>query len=376
MARTPDVLEVRNFAQIRRARIELGDVTVLVGPQATGKSLVLQLLKWSIDSQDILWRLARYGLHLQTQERFYELYLGEGMGQSWRRTSSVQWRGSPSGVRYRGRIDRPSDKVFYVPAQRALVLAEGWPRPFDLMDERTPVVARLFSDSLFRLLFGTRVGRDLFPVDRFLNPTLVELIADAIFHGGRIALRKRGDATKLELELGRSASGIQFPAWSTGQREFTPLLLALHSVLADKDSSVEWVVLEEPEMGLHPRGIEVAMLLALELVRRGAKLVLSTHSPIVLETIWAIQRLAENKAAPRHVLEVFGVEGRRDLLPLARRALAARFRVFALDYRRGAVESQDISDLDPASPKHAEAFWGGLTELSSRVSDIVTRLSR
>src|SRR3954447_26374670 len=88
VARTPDVLEVRNFAQIRRARIEFGDVTVLVGPQATGKSLILQLLKWSIDSQNILWRLGRYGLDLETRKGFYELYLGEGMAQAWRQASS------------------------------------------------------------------------------------------------------------------------------------------------------------------------------------------------------------------------------------------------------------------------------------------------
>jgi len=40
------VLSVRNFAQISEATVELADLTVLVGPQGTGKSLLLQ---WLID---------------------------------------------------------------------------------------------------------------------------------------------------------------------------------------------------------------------------------------------------------------------------------------------------------------------------------------
>jgi hypothetical protein len=259
-----------------------------------------------------------------------------------------------------------------VPAQRALVLAEGWPLRFELLTERTPVVVRLFSDALHRLLDHEH-GPDLFPTQRHLSPALVEMIDQALFYGARVGLRQSGSASKLELRLGRRADGIQFPAWSTGQREFTPLLLGLYQVLS---TPCRWVVIEEPEMGLHPRGIEVAMLLVLELVRRGLRVVLSTHSPVVLEVIWGVLRLAERRAKPHHLLEIFGVQDRKDLIPLARRALAANYRVFSLDHERQGVVSRDISALDPASPSRAMAFWGGLTELGSRVSDVVTRLSR
>lgn len=50
---TMPVLHVRNFAQIEDARIEFGDLTILVGPQATGKSLVLQWFKAAIDMGEI-----------------------------------------------------------------------------------------------------------------------------------------------------------------------------------------------------------------------------------------------------------------------------------------------------------------------------------
>lgn len=378
VARTPDVLEVRNFAQIRRARIEFGDVTVLVGPQATGKSLVLQLLKAALDGDEIAWRLRSAGLRWGGKRELYELYLGEGMGRSWRHASSLEWKGAPA--RLEGATGEPIfnlNPLFYVPAQRALVLSEGWPRPFDLFDQRTPVVVRLFSDALYRSL-SLQKGRDLFPDPKRLRPTLIRLIGNSLLHGARVGLGKRGPGTKLELIVSSRSDAIQFPAWSTGQREFMPLLFGLYNVLPLKRyaAGAGWVVIEEPEMGLHPRGIEVVMLLVLELLRHGIRVVLSTHSPIVLEVVWGIQRLIEREAKPSSLLEVFDVRGSTDLLPLAKKALQATYRVFSLDYEGAAVISRDISRLDPASESRAEAFWGGLTEFSTRVSDLVTRLSR
>lgn len=44
------ILEVHDFAQLRSVDVAFGDLTILVGPQATGKSTVLQLLKLAVDS--------------------------------------------------------------------------------------------------------------------------------------------------------------------------------------------------------------------------------------------------------------------------------------------------------------------------------------
>jgi len=38
-------LIIKNFARIKKAEITFGDLTVFVGPQATGKTLVLELMK-------------------------------------------------------------------------------------------------------------------------------------------------------------------------------------------------------------------------------------------------------------------------------------------------------------------------------------------
>ena len=64
--------------------------------------------------------------------------------------------------------------------------------------------------------------------------------------------------------------------WTAGQREFTPLLLGLYHLLPPrkllKQPHIEWVIVEEPEMGLHPQAITV-FLLSLVIRARASKVV-------------------------------------------------------------------------------------------------------
>ena len=45
-------LTIRNFGPIREAEMDFGDLTFLIGPQASGKSLSLELLKLIISMKD------------------------------------------------------------------------------------------------------------------------------------------------------------------------------------------------------------------------------------------------------------------------------------------------------------------------------------
>ena len=83
------VLEVREFAQIENARIEFGDLTVLVGPQATGKSLVLQWFKAVHDIGEIYAALREAGHDVRTPGSLLDLIFGEGMSSAWRSESTV-----------------------------------------------------------------------------------------------------------------------------------------------------------------------------------------------------------------------------------------------------------------------------------------------
>jgi len=52
---------IENFARIKRAEIAFGNLTVFVGPQATGKTLVLELMKLVEDRPAIMSNLKRHG---------------------------------------------------------------------------------------------------------------------------------------------------------------------------------------------------------------------------------------------------------------------------------------------------------------------------
>lgn len=62
-------LTIRNFGPIREAEMDFGDLTFLIGPQASGKSLSLELLKLIIDQQHIISTLRNYNYILNKKMR-------------------------------------------------------------------------------------------------------------------------------------------------------------------------------------------------------------------------------------------------------------------------------------------------------------------
>lgn len=373
-------LDVSNFAQIGRARIEFGDLTVLVGPQATGKSLLLQWFKMGVDSGEVVNALKEAGHDVKDPAALIDLVFGEGMSSAW---DSQQTQ-----VTLDGKDVRPSawaraarrnaqGRMFFIPAHRALLLAEGWPAPFMKLGADTPAVARLFSQSLYQRFSGRKAAA-LFPVERILKAEYRELIDEAVFHGGKVELKHEGLRYRLGLNYGEDAS-LPFMTWTAGQREFTPLLLGLYHVLPPrakkKREDIDIVVIEEPEMGLHPQAVTTVMMLVLDLLWRGYRVVLSTHSPLVLDAVWAIRTLADNGARPQLLAEAFGVRNSREIREVMKHALDLEYRVhyLSIDKETGKSNSTDISGLDPMSESGAEAEWGGLTGFSSRLGEAVRR---
>ena len=70
-------LKVENFGPIKHADIMFGSLTVFVGPQATGKSILLQLLKLLEDTPFIKKEFARAGVDWSGKfTDFLDVYLG------------------------------------------------------------------------------------------------------------------------------------------------------------------------------------------------------------------------------------------------------------------------------------------------------------
>jgi energy-coupling factor transporter ATP-binding protein EcfA2 len=383
-------LTVKNFAQIKDVSVRLEDLVVLVGPQATGKSLVLEILKLVIDRNRIVRSLRQHGYKWEKPEEFSGLYFGGGFEQSWTHETDVSYGQQTISLKdvANARASKGEDAVFYIPAHRTLAIAEGWPRPFTQYQVETPYVAKRFSEEILTSLNQGIVGKGkIFPHDRRLKYAFRRLIDEAVFHGATLRLDTRGMRKQFVLEYERA--GMPFPnatlpfmAWTAGQREFTPMLLGLYHLLpaggGPKKKEIHWAVLEEPEMGLHPKAVVAVMAVVLDLLARGYKVALSTHSPTVLEVVWGMSRLKQAKQGPALLCEMMGLPpNNKNVLRTASQALKKTYAVVHLQHDDdGRVGSTDISNLDPGAADQREWDWGGLTGFSARVADVVTKARR
>lgn len=375
-------LELKQIGQIDHANITFGDLTVLVGPQATGKSISLQLLRLLLDYPYILNELKRFGLDWSGNVGdFLDVYLGEGMRRLWRANqSTIMWRGNPVDLSHLVNPDRwpkapAGETVYYIPAQRVLTLRDGWPRPFTDYAPGDPFAVRAISENL-RLVMEKEftVNGAVFPQKRWIKHEIRELLQNNLFPGYSLRVERNRSQRRLVLQASDIEEPLPFMVWSAGQREFVPLLLGFYWLMTPaattRREKIEWVIIEELEMGLHPQAISVMMLMVLELLSRGYRVCLSTHSPHVLDVVWALQTLKEYQADPRLVLQIFQGEPTPAMLRVAQDALDKIMHVYYFD-RAG--RTHDISQLDPGSADDIEAGWGGVAEFSGRVANVVAQ---
>jgi hypothetical protein len=373
------MLNIRNLGQIKEAKLTFGDLTVLVGPQATGKSISLQLLKLIVDSGQVQDELDRYGLDWSGKlPEFLDVYFGEGMRAIWRSgSSSVEWEGHKVDLARLAERRRPRKEgsFFFIPAQRVLTLRDGWPRPFTDYTPGDPFAVREFSEKL-RVLMEQEFGgkSDLFPQERRLKKEFRELLQRDVFSNFRLKVDKFRSQKRLVLGAGVRGESLPYMVWSAGQREFVPLLLGLYWLMPPTKvamrGEIEWVAIEELEMGLHPRAISVVVLLVFELLVRGYRVCLSTHSPQLLDALWALKHLRENNAGAVAFLDIFEAPNTQSMRRLATITMEKVVKIYYFN-QKGL--STDISQLDPAAENRGEAGWGGLSEFSGRANKAVAR---
>lgn len=373
-------LTLNSLGQIREADISFGDLTVFVGEQASGKSILLQLVKLILDSRIITQTLKKHGFDWQKKnESFLSLYFGEGMQGIWDNTETkitVDKRDFDLDKILSRRTRRKTEDLFLIPAHRVVTLKDGWPRAFTDYNIGDPYVVKQFSEQL-RLLMEAGLGSGkgpIFPQAGRMNKTLRDAIEDSIFAGAEVKLDSSGLRKRIILDV--EGDELPFMAWSSGQREFTPLLMGLYLLMpsgkAQKKKELGWVVIEEPEMGLHPKAISALLIVFLELMRRGYKVIVSTHSAQVLELVWAIQYLVKANAEPGQLLKVLDLRSNYFSKPLAEMVLGKTFKTYYFSRQEKNVEVKDISTLDAEDPDEAVSDFGGLTAFSTKVSEVVS----
>ena len=373
-------LNVTNLGQIKNADIAFGDLTLFIGPQATGKSILLQLIKLLLDSEDILNTLKKNGYHWEGDlANFIELYFGEGMRNLWSNSTQVFFDKKLIDLENLLKKDyRKKEQLFFVPAQRVLTLENGWPRSFTSFEIGDPYVVRNFSEDL-RLLMQQGLGSKgsaIFPQKGRLKQELREALDDSIFHGAQVELNTTGMRKRIQINM--KGNELPFMAWSAGQREFMPLLLGIYWLMpaskTSKKTDINWVVIEEPEMGLHPRAILSVILVCLELFHRGYRLIISTHSPVLLEAVWAIRNLQNNNSDVKYLYQLFDLKPTPAINELFENILKnKKFSTYYFDQKEDGVEVRDISSLDAFDEDLSTADWGGLTSFSSKASEVVSQ---
>ena len=373
-------IKLTSLGQIREADISFGDLTVFVGEQASGKSILLQLMKLILDAGDITETLKKHGFDWQKKsDNFLSLYFGEGMQAIWNQDETKVTVDEVDFTPRKALARRKRDEnLFLIPAHRVVTLKDGWPRAFTDYATSDPYVVKEFSEEL-RLLMEKGLGSGegaIFPQAGRMNKTLRDVIGKSIFGEAEVKLDRSGFRKRIILDV--EGSQLPFMTWSTGQREFAPLLLGLYWLMPSgkvrKKDNINWVIIEEPEMGLHPQAISALLLIFLELLRRGYKVIVSTHSSQILELIWAIRFIAKSNAAPARLRQLLDLKANAYSKDLTETILDEKtFKTYYFSRQESVVSVKDISTLDAEDPDEAVSDWGGLTLFSTKSADIVTR---
>lgn len=382
-------LKVKNFGPISNADINFGDLTLFVGPQASGKSILLQLIKLIIDKDNIpsILHLNNYDWG-RDKDKLLELFFGEAMSSIWSRKTEIKFNGeafttsSLLSTKQNGLNQATNEQLFYVPAQRVVTMSQGWPRAFGTFDIGDPFVLKQFSETV-RLLMEKETSKvmgvqgKVFPKPGRIKEPLRKMLDSSIFHGGEIMSDDSSLKKRFIMQVGNSR--LPFMTWSAGQKEFMPLLLSFYHLIPSSKVSlrdkIKWVVIEEPEMGLHPRAIESIMVVFLELIARGYKVIVSTHTPVLLELAWALKYVKEYKGTPNDLFELFTLPKTDSLQKVFKTVIQEKsFNTYYFNLGKGGAVVKDISSLDAGSEDKAVSNWGGLSEFGSKASDIVSKL--
>jgi energy-coupling factor transporter ATP-binding protein EcfA2 len=377
-----DSLKVRSLGPIKSADIKFGDLTLLVGPQASGKSIFLQMLKLITDKKHIRRTLQQYGfIWGNDAEQILDRYFGEGMSGIWTSKTEVIYDDKEYPLtfllpRKAESIKGAVETLFYIPAQRIICLQNGWPRFFTEYEDSVPYILRHFSETL-RQFLERGVGKQdeiIFPQNNRLKAPLRNSFNESIFHDGKIVIDK-SNKKRFKLTFGKSS--IPFMTWSAGQKEFMPLLLSFYwlspSGNVSKKDNIKYVVIEEPEMGLHPQAIKAVILQIIDLISRGYKVIVSTHSPVLLEFAWAFNTLKKNDADSDDLYELFELNKNMATAKLFKSLLQEKqISTYFFDRVDHQVVIKDISSLDAGSADPSVAEWGGLSSFSAKAAEIIT----
>ena len=323
-------LLIRSFGPVHEASIELSDLTVFVGPQATGKSLAAQALYFLRGIEDLLVSVPTSvetpaAIALSALEWWLgnapSVYADPGTVLCWSsaklfKGSKQEIRWTQEGVRLSGALkkrittsqrkergDSPKTQV-YIPAGRTLY---SFLTPSSALrfvsrarpEQQWPGYIITFYETLGKAL--ERLAREGIQVNQFSDvDSLLRLKQQiqSIFKG---RIQYGPDTIVLETEKAH----LRPVNIAAGQMEIWPFWAVVEAGLQSGTLVALDVYFEEPEAHLHPGAQRSVMEMVAFLVRRGVRVLLITHSPYILYAInnflMAQKVLDEGLALPAEV---------------------------------------------------------------------------
>lgn len=376
-------LEIKNLGPLADVDVDFGDLTFFVGPQASGKTLALESLKLVQDRSSVIETLDRYNYIIgHNSKKILNVYYGEGMEEIWNKDTILRLDDKRLTLNNLSHDSTGKEaSVFYVPAQRIVCMGDGFPRFFSDFSFTTPYVLREFTETLRTFLqFGLGDKETIFPIKERFKNLQKKLFEKNIFHEGKVVMAEVSGQKKMLLSV--DGMKIPFMAWSTGQKEFMPLLLAFYCLSGPPSKVVkrdhyDTVIIEEPEMGLHPKAIVSVLMQIIELlIDSGYKVIVSTHSSIFLEFAWAFNILKGHTSNFHAALcDMFEVRPDSSVGRMLQKMEEKTIRTYYFSRRTtdGRVCTRDISRLDVDSSDTLMSEWGGLAEFATRLNDIVSK---
>ncbi len=262
-------LELQNIGMIKEAKVNIDGLTVIAGENDTGKSTVGKALLFANE--------ANYDSHYRNIEEveLWDKYANDETAEFW----------------FKSDVKALFQKIFsFVPPFDAKISRVNTTSHVVFIE--TPLVSNLFGffskldtiqtdidyrisnyPYLFRHLFK-QLKLDLKNENLFKNDLLY--IIDSIING-RLRVNKIG-----ELVFVKDEQQYDINAIATGIKNFGVLQVLLTNNYLTQDSIL---IVDEPEVHLHPKWQLKYAQVIIELVKKGVKALITSHSPYMIEAL-------------------------------------------------------------------------------------------
>lgn len=320
-------LKIKNFALIEDADIDIKDFTVFVGPNNSGKSYLAMLLYalnqaiFTTDPPKIVFE-KNFGTRVDNlvREDQKKASITYSLGETFRVEIEITHDGEfDFKVTNNGDVEPGMNKTFYLPASRSGFLISQKPLLYTLLEStkfssspdassRIPMLPGPVADFLQDISYFDEeedahqglFDEDLNLFEKHIFKGRVEIQYDKKHRQGSPEFHYVAEGTKARVPIARASSGVT---------EMIPFYIYLKYKVKPGDI----LIMEEPESHLHPEIQFELIRLTTRLIRKGVRIIFTTHSDFILSSINVFLKAGLNKP-DTEALKQLGIDKEKESL--------------------------------------------------------------